>query len=60
MCSISFDPNKMERLERDDAFLRFVVDDLVSRSHPREKALEIVFNGYVLENSVMEDKYAKA
>jgi hypothetical protein len=33
----------MERLERDDAFLRFVVDDLVSRSHPREKALEIVF-----------------
>lgn len=60
MCSISFDPNKMERLVRDDAFLRFVVDDLVSRSHPREKALEIVFNGYVLENSVMEDKYANA
>lgn len=58
MCSISFDPNKMERLVRGDAFLQFVVDDLVSSSH--SKALEIVFNGYVLEDSVMEDKYEKA
>ncbi|HUC91940.1 MAG TPA: hypothetical protein VMS09_07920 [Paenibacillus sp.] len=60
MRSIAFDPKKMERLVRSDAFLRFVVDDLVSRSHPREKALEIVFNGYVLEDSVMEDKYKEA
>lgn len=60
MRSIAFDPNKMERLVRGDAFLRFVVDDLVSRSHPRKKALEIIFNGYVLEDSVMEDKYEKA
>ncbi|ALS28856.1 hypothetical protein IJ21_34670 [Paenibacillus sp. 32O-W] len=60
MCSISFDPNKMERLVRGDAFLRFAVDDLVSKSHSRKKALEIVFNSYVLEDSVMEDKYEKA
>lgn len=56
---VSFDVKKMERLVRRDALLRFVVDDLVSKSHPREKALELVFNGYVLEDSVMEDEYEK-
>ncbi|MCY9668720.1 hypothetical protein M5X11_27995 [Paenibacillus alginolyticus] len=34
-----------------------VVHDLITRSPPREKALELVFNGYMLEDSVMESKY---
>jgi hypothetical protein len=60
MNRVVFDSKKMEQLLRKDAFLRFVVDDLVSKSHSREKALEVVFNSYVLADSVMEDQYEKA
>ncbi|MFC0213829.1 hypothetical protein ACFFK0_15470 [Paenibacillus chartarius] len=55
-----FDPAKMERLVKRDALLRFVVEDLVKRGHSREKALEVTFNGYVLDDSVMMSEYEKA
>jgi len=61
MSGISFDPQKMERLLKKDALLCFVVNDLVTnRKHAREYALELVFNGYVLEDLIMEDLYMKA
>lgn len=60
MDNIVFDPQKMERFVKQDALLRFVVNDLVSRSHSREKALEYTFNGYVLDDSIMIDLYNHA
>lgn len=55
-----FAPAKMERLVKRDALLRFVVEDLVKRGHSREKALEVTFNGYVLDDSVMMSEYEKS
>ncbi|HEY0828321.1 MAG TPA: hypothetical protein VGE40_09515 [Bacilli bacterium] len=60
MSEVIFDPQKMERFVQKDALLRFVVNDLVSRSHSREKALEYTFNGYVLDDSTMIRLYEKA
>lgn len=56
----SFDPAKMERFVKRDELLRFVVEDLVKRGHSREKALEVTFNGYVLDDSIMIREYEKA
>lgn len=52
-----FEAARMERLVKQDRLLRFVVDDLVKRGHPRHRALEVTFNGYVLEDSVMIRAY---
>ncbi|THF74372.1 hypothetical protein [Cohnella fermenti] len=54
-----FDPVKMERLIKRDALLQFVVNDLVHKGHSRKKALEVTFNGYVLDDSVMIREYNK-
>jgi hypothetical protein len=55
-----FDPVKMERFVKRDALLRFVVEDMVKRGHTRAKALEITFNGYILDDSIMIDEYEKS
>jgi hypothetical protein len=60
MSETMYDPAKMERLVKKDALLRFVVEDMVKRGHTRDKALEITFNGYVLDDSVMMHEYEKA
>jgi len=54
-----FEPAKMERFVKRDALLHFVVEDLIKRGHSRNKALEAVFNGYVLDDSVMIHEYEK-
>ncbi|MBW4081290.1 hypothetical protein [Paenibacillus sp. S150] len=54
-----FDPVKMERFVKRDALLRFVVEDFVKKGLPRVEALEVTFNGYVLEDSGMIREYEK-
>lgn len=55
--AIAFELEKMKRFVQTDALLRFSVKDLMSKGHKEEYALEIVFNTYVLEDSVMEAAY---
>jgi len=56
--SAVFNAAKMDRFIRKDLFLLNQFIDAIEK-HPREydRALEIVFNTYVLENSVLERKY---
>ncbi|MBB6732780.1 hypothetical protein [Cohnella zeiphila] len=55
-----FNASRMERFVKRDALLRFVVKDLVKKGMHREKALEIAFNGYVLEDSIMIREYERS
>lgn len=48
---------KMRHFIKRDALLNFAVNNLVMRGHEEEAAMRIVFNGYVLEDSIMEDIY---
>ena len=59
--SIKFDSAKMDRLIREDRFLLHQFIDAIDK-HPRnyDRALEVVFNTHVLEDSVMERKYSIA
>lgn len=54
-----FNLEMMEGFVRRDRLLHFVVEDLVKRGHSRNDALEITFNGYVLDDSVMIYEYEK-
>ncbi|WP_163537332.1 hypothetical protein [Gracilibacillus sp. YIM 98692] len=48
----------MEKFMEEDAYIRFVVKDLMRRGHTREKALEIAFNT-VLDDHLMVERYQK-
>lgn len=54
---MEFNLEKMKKLSEQDALIKFMVNDLVKRSHEIENAYEIVFNSEVLGDSVMEDIY---
>lgn len=54
-----FNVSRMERFVKRDALLRRVVEDLLKKGMYREKALEIAFNGYVLEDSIMIREYER-
>lgn len=56
---IRFCSAKMDRLIRKDRFLLHQFTDVIQK-HPYDydKALEIVFDTHVLEDSVMERKYS--
>lgn len=56
---LEFDAVKMLRLVEKDALLKFTFNDL-SKRMPKEDILQILFNGYVLDDSVMEFEYMKA
>lgn len=56
---LKFCPQKMLAFTKQDALLRFVLKDLKSRGHEEEFALRVVFNGYVLNDRIMEDIYKK-
>jgi len=58
--SIKFNAAKMDQLIREDQFLLYEFLE-VMKERPREydKALEIVFNTHILEDSALERKYSK-
>ncbi|MDP4087240.1 MAG: hypothetical protein Q8934_22005 [Bacillota bacterium] len=53
---LDFNADKMRRFINQDLLLKRVFDDF-NKQMAEEKALEVVFNSYVLEDSVMEDLY---
>lgn len=55
---LEFDAAKMMRLVEKDALLKFTFNDL-NKKMPKEDVLQILFNGYVLDDSVMELEYMK-
>jgi len=57
--ALEFLADKMMRLVEKDALLKFTFNDL-SKKMPKEEVLQVLFNGYVLDDSVMEQQYLKA
>ena len=55
--TVEFNADKMRKYVKQDALLRFVVNDLQKRGHDEESALEITFNGYVLDDFTMTKIY---
>lgn len=56
---LDFHADKMMRLLEKDALLKFTFNDL-SKKMPKEEVLQVLFNGYVLDDTVMEQEYMKA
>lgn len=54
-----FDVQSMKRLVEKDKLLAFVYRDLLTRNHDEHNVLEIIFNGYVLDDSSMVEEYQK-
>jgi predicted nucleotidyltransferase len=54
-----YDPKKMERFIEKDGLLKFAFKDLMRRNHSKDDAARLVFNSYVLGDSVMEAEYNK-
>jgi len=56
-----FNSARMDRLIRNDRFLLHqFIDAIEKHPHDYDRALEVVFNTYILEDSVMERKYREA
>lgn len=56
---LEFIADKMMRLVEKDALLKFTFNDL-SKRMPKEEVLQVLFNGYILDDSVMEQEYMKS
>lgn len=52
-----FDAAQMLRFVNEDAYLKWIYTDLLKKGHASETALEVLFNGNVLEDSAMTDEY---
>ncbi|OHX42895.1 hypothetical protein [Cytobacillus oceanisediminis] len=54
-----FDLEKMMKLTNKDRLLSLVFNDLMSRKDFKDEreVYHIIFNGYVLNDSIMEDEY---
>lgn len=54
-----FDLEKMRKLTNKDRLLSLVFKDLMSRKgfKDEKEVYQIIFNGYVLNDSIMEDEY---
>ena len=58
---VVFSAAKMDTLIRIDRFLLHQFTNAIEKHpHDYDRALEVVFDSYVLEDSVMEQKYDKA
>lgn len=55
---LEFNASKMMRLVEKDALLKFTFKNL-NKKMPKEDVLQILFNSYVLDDSVMELEYMK-
>lgn len=51
-----FNEEKVKKIIEEDAFLYREYESKAS-SHPEKKALEIIFQAYILTDSVLENKY---
>ncbi|EFV74306.1 hypothetical protein HMPREF1013_05524 [Bacillus sp. 2_A_57_CT2] len=50
----------MKMLVAKDALLKLVYKDMIcNRKHSSDDALKIIFNGYVLDDPIMEEEYRK-
>lgn len=54
------DPEKMKKLAKKDAMIKFAYDDMKGRNIPEDKLWQIVYNTYVLGDSAMERAYKRA
>jgi len=54
---VVFDPEKVRKFTEIDSLLKFVFNDLKERGHEEDFALELIFNSFVLNDSVMEKAY---
>ncbi|GGF72174.1 hypothetical protein GCM10010912_16610 [Paenibacillus albidus] len=52
-----FNASQMLRFVHQDAYLKWIYADLLKKGHDSETALEVLFNGNVLEDSAMTDEY---
>ena len=52
-----FSPKKMREFAKRDKLIDFVVKDMKSMGYEEEYALQLAFNGYVIEDSTMRDIY---
>lgn len=56
---LEFNQEKMKKMKESDSLVNKMTNDLVDRGMSECEALEIVFNGEVLGDSIMEDVYLK-
>ncbi|KAF0817148.1 MULTISPECIES: hypothetical protein [Cytobacillus] len=57
---IVFKEEQMKMLVAKDALLKLVYKDMIcNRKHSSDDALKIIFNGYVLDDPIMEEEYRK-
>ena len=54
-----FNVEKMEKFSKEDRMISFVFKDISQRNPkvPKEEIWQVVFNSYVLEDSIMIDIY---
>lgn len=52
-----FNAAQMLRFVNEDAYLKWTYAHLLKKGHASETALEVLFNGNVLEDSAMTDEY---
>ena len=57
---LNYSKDKMKKMYRTDALVRFVVNDLINRGHGEDNAYEIVFNSYVVGDVWMEEAFLGA
>lgn len=52
-----FNATQMLRFVNEDAYLKWAYAHLLKKGHASETALEVLFNGNVLEDTAMTDEY---
>ncbi|NOU82800.1 hypothetical protein GC101_28450 [Paenibacillus sp. LMG 31459] len=52
-----FNEAQMLRFVHEDAYLKFMFVELLKKGHASETALEVLFNGNILEDTAMTDEY---
>lgn len=59
LSNVDFEAETMKRLVKTDRLLKFTFDDLMRRNPKSDESyiLEVVFNSYVIDDSVMMDEY---
>jgi hypothetical protein len=57
---VLYEEDKMKRFVEKDGLLKFVYKDLTNRNVPSSDALKVIFNGYVLDDSIMVSEYQQA
>lgn len=55
----TFNVKKMKKLSQKDKLIGFVLKDLKRKGHKEDYVLKIIFNSYILCDSIMKEVYSQ-